>query len=399
MLPRPTTNLLPYGRQCIDEDDIAAVVRALRSDWLTTGPRVEEFESAFAAATGSPHAVALSSGTAALHAIMFGLGIGAGDEVILPAMTFAATANSVVYQGGTPIFADVSQDTLLLDCERVEEKITARTKGIVAVDYAGHPCNYERLQALAERYGVALVSDTCHALGAQYRGRPAGSLALMSAFSLHPVKHITTGEGGVVTTHDRGLSERLRRFRNHGITTDHRTRATAGAWFYEMESLGFNYRLTDIQSALGLSQLGKLDRWIERRRDIARRYDAAFCETETVRPLSVRADVHHAYHLYVVRLDLDKLGCSRDDIYRALRAQGIGVNVHYIPVHLHPYYRQRFGTGSGLCPVAEEAYERILSLPLFPTMTDADVSDVIEAVQEVVRSAPNETKSSVSGAN
>lgn len=375
---------LPYGRQMIDDDDIAAVVAVLRSDWLTTGPKVAEFESAFAQFTGVREAVAVSNGTAALHAAMYALGIGPGDEVIVPTMTFAATANCVVYQGGTPVFADVEPETLLIDPAQVEEKITSRTKAIIAVDYAGQPCGYDTLRAIARQHGLPLVSDACHALGGAYKGRPVGSLADMSTFSLHPVKPITSGEGGVITTDDPVLAQRMRVFRNHGITTDHRQREQQGSWFYEMVELGYNYRLTDIQCALGLSQLRKLPHWVVRRRAIAARYDAAFAALPTVSPLAVRPEVTHAYHLYMVRLALGLLKADRAAIFQALRTEGIGVNVHYIPVHLHPFYRQRFGTGPGLCPIAEAAYAELLTLPMFPAMSDQDVDAVVAALGRVI---------------
>ena len=376
--------LLPYGRQTIEEDDIKAVSDVLRSDWLTTGPNIAAFERAFADYVGAPDAVAVSSGTAALHAAIYALGVSSGDEVIVPAMTFAASANCVVYQGGTPVFADVEADTLLLDPQQVEAKITPRTRAIVAVDYAGQPCEYAALRELTKRRGIALLSDACHAIGGTYNEQKVGTLADLNAFSLHPVKHFTTGEGGLVTTADAELARRLRVFRNHGITSDHRQRESAGSWFYEMVDLGFNYRLTDFQCALGMSQLRKLDGWVERRQQIAARYDRAFAETTAVRPLSVRAEVSHAYHLYVIRLNTERLRVDRARIFAALRAEGIGVNVHYIPVHLHPFYRHRFDTAPGLCPVAEAAYEQILSLPLFPQMTESDTDDVIRGVNKVV---------------
>lgn len=375
---------LPYGRQSLTEEDIAAVADVLRSDWLTTGPTVGIFEQAFAEATGAAEAVAVSNGTAALHAAMYALGTGPGDEVIVPAMTFAASSNCVLYQGGTPVFVDVDPDGLLIDPALVEAKITPRTRAIVAVDYAGQPCDYDALQAIADRHGVALVADACHAVGGAYRGRPVGTLADLSTFSLHPVKHITSGEGGVITTNDPELANRMRVFRNHGITSDHRQREAVGSWFYEMVDLGYNYRLTDFQCALALRQLAKLPGWIERRRAIAARYDRAFAELEAVRPLRVQPDLSHAYHLYVVRFDHARLGVDKATLFRALRAEGLGVQVHYVPVHLHPYYQERLGTSAGLCPVAEAAYEEIISLPIFPLMTDQDAADTIEAVSKVV---------------
>lgn len=374
---RATT--LPYGRQTIDDDDVAAVAAVLRSDWLTTGPAVEDFERHFAEAVGAEHAVAVNSGTAALHAIARALGIGEGDEVIVPALTFAATANAVVYEGGTPVFADIDPETLLLDPAAVERLVGPRTKAIVAVDFAGQPCDYDALHEL----GVPVAADACHALGGSDRGRPVGTLAALSAFSLHPVKHVTAGEGGVVTTDDPRAADTMRRFRNHGMTVDFRARETKGSWFYEITELGFNYRLTDLQCALAQSQLSKLPRWLERRREIAARYDDAFASVEVVEPLALRQGARHAYHLYVVQLDTERVRGGRTRFFAALRAEGIGANVHYIPVHLHPYYRERFGTAPGLCPVTEAAYERIVTLPLFPAMSDADVEDVIAAVRKV----------------
>ncbi len=380
-LPRPT--LLPYGRQSIDEADIQAVVEVLRSDWLTTGPAVEEFERAFAEFTGAGHAVAIANGTAALHAAMHALGIGPGDEVIVPAITFVATANAVVYQGGTPVFADVDPATLLLDPADVERKITPRTRAIAAVDYAGQPCDYAALRTLCAPRGLKLVADACHALGgSDADGRPVGSLADVSTFSLHPVKPITTGEGGVITTDDAALAAKMRVFRSHGITTDFRQREKLGAWAYEMASLGFNYRLSDMQCALGLSQLRRLPGWVARRQALAAQYDAAFSNSPALTPLRTRPGVSHGYHLYVVQL---AEGLDRGAIFRALRAENIGVNVHYLPVYLHPFYRDTLGFSPGLCPRAEAAYPRLLTLPLFPAMTDADVCDVVAAIERVTR--------------
>jgi len=379
---RPT--MLPYGRQQVSEGDVAAVVEVLRSPWLTTGPKVSEFERECAARAGAAHGVAVSSGTAALHAAMRALRIQPGDEVIVPAMTFAATANSVLYEGGTPVFADVEADTLLIDPSSVAAKITPRTRAVISVDYAGQPADYDALRDCSESLGVTLVADACHALGARMNGRPAGSLAGLTCFSFHPVKHITTAEGGMVTTDDGQLADRMRVFRNHGITTDHRQREAQGAFYYEMAELGFNYRLSDVQCALGLSQLERLPQFIARRRQIASRYDERFSALPGVRALRVRPGAEHVYHLYVVRLELEALRADRAEIFRALRSENIGVNVHYIPVHMHPYYRQALGTRPGLCPVAEDAYERVLSLPMFPDMSDADVEDVIDAMTKVL---------------
>jgi perosamine synthetase len=376
---------LPYGRQWLDEDDIAAVVEVLRSDWLTTGPKVGEFEEAFSDFVGAQEAVAVSNGTAALHGAMYAADIGSGDEVIVPPMTFAASANCVVYQGGTPVFADVDPDTLLINPEQVEANVTPRTKAIVAVDYTGQPCDYDALRTIADCHDLTLVADACHAVGGSYKGRPVGSLADLSTFSFHPVKHITTGEGGMITTYDPEMARRMRVFRNHGITTDHRQREKEGSWFYEMVDLGYNYRLTDVQCVLGLSQLRKLPGWVKRRQEIARRYDEAFANLPAVQPLAVREEVSHAYHLYMVQLDLEQLRVDRAQVFSALVAEGIGVNVHYIPVHLHPFYQERFHTNLGMCPVAETAYEQLITLPMFPAMDDADIYDVVDACEKVLK--------------
>jgi dTDP-4-amino-4,6-dideoxygalactose transaminase len=332
---------------------------------------------------GAKYAVVVCNGTAALHAAVFTAGVGPGDEVIVSAMTFAASANCVLYQGGTVIFADVRSDTLNLDPFCVEAAITPRTRAIVTVDYTGQPSDLDELNALAARHNLKVIEDASHALGATYRHRPVGTLAHLTTFSLHPVKHITTGEGGMITTDDAQMADRLRLFRNHGITTDHRQREITGLWFYEMADLGYNYRLTDFQCALGLSQLKKLPAWLARRREIAARYDEAFAALPEIEPPTVLGDCEPAWHLYVIRLNLNRLRVGRSDVFKALRAENIGVNVHYIPVPWHPYY-QKLGYGKGLWPVAEAAYERLISLPIFPAMSDQDVEDVIASCFKII---------------
>jgi len=381
-------SLLPYGRQSLEDADIQAVVEVLKSDWLTTGPKVGEFEERFAAWVGARHAVSFSSGTAALHGAAFAAGLEAGDEAITTPMTFCATANCILYQGATPVFADVSPDTLNLDPKEVSKKVSARTKAIFAVDYAGHPAALDELGQLAETQvpqgrSPLLIEDACHALGAEYRGKRVGGITDMTVFSFHPVKHLTTGEGGMVTTNDARLAETLRRFRNHGISSEARQRQEAGQWFYEMVLLGFNYRLTEIACALGLSQLERLDANLARRREIAAQYGEAFRDLPAIVIPAVREDVNPAWHLYPIRLKLEMLAVGRGEIFQALRAENIGVNVHYIPVHQHPYYRERSKSKESY-PVTEHAYERLISLPMFHSMTVQDVEDVIHALLKVV---------------
>lgn len=376
--------MIPYGRHQIDQSDIDAVVSVLKSDWLTTGPKISEFEGAIAQYSGVNYAIAVSSGTSALHCAAYAVGIKPGDEVIVPAITFAATANGAIALGAKPIIVDVEPDTLLIDTACIEKHITPRTKAIISVDYAGQPCDYQALRDLADKHNLYLISDSCHALGAEYGNRTIGKIADATVFSFHPIKHITTGEGGAIVTDDDVLAKRMRRFRNHGIDVDHHHRNTAGTWFYEVVDLGFNYRITDFQCALGLSQLKKVEKWIGRRREIARQYDRAFQSIDAIRPLTVRNNVRHVYHLYVVsvegRVDLPK----RPELFSVLREMGIGVNVHYIPLNLHPFYQRHVGAQKGQCPVAEAAYEKILSLPIFPTMREADVDVVVQSISEMV---------------
>ena len=372
--------MLPYGRHSIDDEDIESVVTALRSGWLTTGPTVAAFEAAFAETVGARYAVAVSSGTAALHAAAFAAGVGPGDEVVTTPLTFAASANCTRYLDATVVFADVRPDTLNLDPADVARRITPRTRAVIAVHYTGQPSDMDELARLAAPHRLTVIEDASHALGATYRGRRIGGVSPLTTFSLHPVKHVTTGEGGVVTTDDPALRDRLRMFRTHGITSDANERE---GWFYEMAALGFNYRLSDFQCALGLSQLRKLGGWLKRRRAIAAAYAERLAPMAELEPLTVLPDRESAWHLYVVRLRLDRLRVGRAEIFRALRAENIGVNVHYIPVPWHPYYRD-LGYGRGGWPVAEAAYEELLSLPLFPAMTDHDVDDVVHAVTKVV---------------
>jgi UDP-4-amino-4,6-dideoxy-N-acetyl-beta-L-altrosamine transaminase len=371
-----TLPFLPYGKQEISDADVKAVVEALCSGWLTTGPRVAEFENAFANWCGAQHGVAVNSGTAALHAAMRAIQLKPGDEVIVPAITFAASANAALYEGGVAVFADVEPDTLLIDPASVTRRISPKTRAIVAVDYAGQPADYDALRALAKDRNIALIADACHAPGATYRGLKAGTLADISCFSFHPVKHLTTCEGGMALTDDANMAAHMRRFRNHGIDSDHRSRESSGTHAYDMRELGYNYRLPDVQCALGLAQLARLSGWITARQRIAALYDLAFARITQATPLKTHKDRTHAYHLYVVKL---AEGIDRDRVFARLRAEGIGANVHYAPVHLHSFYQER-GYGPGIAPVAESVSSRLLTLPLFPAMAATDVQRVVAAL-------------------
>lgn len=377
--------MLPYGKQTIENDDIAAVMEALKSDWLTTGPRIQKFETAFTQSTGSSHAIALSSGTAALHAALFAAGIGKrpNDEVIVPAITFVATANACLYLGAKPVFADVISNTVLIDPEDVVRKITPNTRAIIAMDYAGQPCDYEVLKCIANEHNLILISDACHSMGGSVGESPVGSLADFTCFSLHPVKQITSCEGGIVVTNDAQAAAAIRSFRNHGIATDHREREKQAQHQYAMETLGFNYRLSDVQCALGLSQLGKLHRFTRRRNEVARLYRALIDPVPFVDALETRPGVGHAYHLFVIRWNSKLTGVTRDQAFQSLRSQTIGVNVHYQPVYQHPYYVQQFGDQSGACPIAEQVYSEILSLPIFPDIAESDIRRVVRELKSM----------------
>mgnify|MGYP000108261587 CR=1 FL=1 len=374
-------DFIPYGRQEIDEDDIAAVVEVLRSDWLTTGPVVEKFEHSFAELVGAEHAVAVTNGTAALHLAMLAAGIGPGDEVIVPTMTFAASANAARYVGASVRFCDVRPDTLGIDVEQAAQLVTSRTRAIVVVDYAGIPCDLDAVMQIAVTHGMVVIEDACHAVGATYRGRRVGSIAHLSTFSFHPVKHLTTGEGGMVTTADSDLDRRLRRLRNHGINTDFRQRETAGTWEYDVVELGYNFRLSDINAALGASQVAKVPGWVNRRRELAARY-RQLLDGLPVTVLTEPADVVASWHLFPVLLDTGEGRPARSEVFAALRGAGIGVNVHYRPLHLHTTFAET--ATSQRLPVAEDAYARLLSLPVWHGLQDEEQDRVVGQVRTVL---------------
>lgn len=369
--------MIPYGRQTIEEDDIQAVVEVLRSDYLTTGPKIEEFEHAVCEYTGAKYAVAVSNGTAALHAACFAAGIKEGDEVITTPITFAASSNCVLYCGGTPVFADIDPRTYNIDPKDIERKITNRTRAIIAVHYAGQPCDMDEIHRIAKEHHLIVIEDGAHALGAVYKGKKVGTLSDMTTFSFHPVKPITTGEGGVIVTDDEELYKKLSLFRSHGITRDENLMThTEGSWYYQQLDLGYNYRITDIQCALGCSQMKKLNRFLERRKELVERYNKAFEECEHIITPYQLPETESGWHLYVIQV----LNCERREVFNKLRENGIGVNVHYIPVYKHPYY-QKHGYENVCCKHAEELYEHMISLPLYPGLTDEMQDEVIDKVK------------------
>lgn len=376
---------LPYGQQWIDNADIKAVTNVLKSDWITQGPKVAEFEKLISKYCKAKYAVAFSSGTAALHGACFAVGISEGDEAITTPITFAADANCVLYQGGRVRFADIKKDTYNIDPNKIKKQITSKTKAIIPVDYTGQPCDLDEINNIAKKHNLVVIEDGCHALGAEYKKKKVGGLSDLTVFSFHPVKHLTSGEGGMVLTNNKKYYDRMIQFRTHGITKDpKKLMKNEGDWYYEMQYLGYNYRLTDIQCALGISQFKKLEKFIKIRRDIVAKYNKSFSEVSEIITPFEKKDVKSVYHLYMIQLKLEKLKVGRKKIFDALRAENIGVHVHYIPVHLQPYYQKNFGFKKGDYPIAEDFYNRAITLPLYPKMNAGDVNDVINAVKKVI---------------
>ncbi len=381
---------IPYGHQSLDERDIRSVDGVLRSDWITQGPKVREFEEAVAQYCGANYAVACSSGTAALHLACLAAGLQPGDEVITAAMTFLSSANCALYVGATPLFADIDFSTMNVTHKTARKALTKRTRAIIPVHFAGLSCDMSDISNLAAKHKIFIIEDACHALGATYQGKKVGSCEYsdMAVLSFHPVKHITTGEGGMVLTNSKDLYERLQIFRNHGMTKDAKylTRQE-GSWYYEMHFLGYNYRITDFQCALGLSQLKKLDRFVARRRFLAARYHDALEAMEAhgilKRPLVFSPD-ESAWHIYVIRINFERVGKTRRETVAQLHKIGIGTQVHYIPVPSQPYYLKRFGYSMDDFPSAAMHYEQALTLPLFPSMTVRQVDCVVKALCEVL---------------
>ncbi|AIQ66445.1 UDP-4-amino-4,6-dideoxy-N-acetyl-beta-L-altrosamine transaminase [Paenibacillus graminis] len=375
---------LPYGKQVIDEMDIQSVVEVLQSDFITSGPAIEQFEADIARFTGAKYAVAFSSGTAALHGACHAAGIGEGDEVITTPMTFAASANCVLYQGGKPVFVDIDPLTYNLDPKLVKENITEKTKAIIPVHFTGQPAQLDEIITIARENNLVVIEDAAHALGAKYKNKRIGSISDMTMFSFHPVKHITTGEGGMITTNKEELYKKLLQFRTHGITREQKLlRENHGPWYYEMQFLGFNYRITDIQASLGISQLKKIGSFIEKRKQLAELYTKELGSIEEIILPHQLSDVDSSWHLYILKLQLSQLTAGRKEIFQALQKENIGVNVHYIPVYFHPYY-ESLGFQKGICPIAESCYKEFITLPLYAGMDHRDVMDVVEAVKKVI---------------
>ncbi|MGZ9586250.1 UDP-4-amino-4,6-dideoxy-N-acetyl-beta-L-altrosamine transaminase [Paenibacillus marinisediminis] len=382
---------IPYGKQWIDEADEQAVLSVLRSDYITQGPWIEEFEARIANRVGTKYAVAFSNGTAALHGACYAAGIGAGDEVITSPITFLASANCALYQGAKPVFADIDMDTYNIDPDQIIRHISERTKAIIPVDFSGQPVEIDRIMDIARENELVVIEDAAHSLGATYKGKPVGCWADMTMFSFHPVKHITTGEGGMIVTNNKEYYEKLIQFRSHGMTRNPEllTR-NDGPWYYEMQSLGYNYRMTDIQAALGSSQLNRLDEFVARRQQIAASYNAAFAELEGIVLPAQAQNTYSSWHLFVIRWNTQYFKVDRRSIFESLRAEGIGVHVHYIPVYKQPYY-QLLGYGNEECSNAEVYYDTALTLPIFPKMTDREISTVVSAVKKVYFTCHNST--------
>lgn len=374
-----------YGHQYLDEEDIEAVVNVLKSDYLTCGPQIKKLEEKLCKLTGAKYAVVLSSGTAALHAACFAAGISRGDEVITTPMTFAASANCVLYQNGTPVFADIDAGTYNISPDEIEKKISEKTKAVVAVDFTGQAADLNSIRDICQKEKLVFIEDGAHSIGTVYDGKPVGSIADMTTFSFHPVKTVTGGEGGAVLTDNEAYYQRLLLFRTHGITRNERflKKEPEGSWYYEQIDLGYNYRLTDMQAALIGSQLSKLDMFKKRRKAITSQYNQAFLNIPELLLQKETKESDTARHLYILQFDVEKLKAGRKEIFDALKGENICCNVHYIPVYYFPYY-QKLGYKKGLCPNAERLYERMVTLPLYYSMTDEDVSSVVQAVEKVI---------------
>lgn len=377
---------LPYGTQWIDDHEINEVVDSLKSDWITTGPKMKTFEEKFKQFKDSKYAVAVNSGTAALHISTSSINIQPGDEVITTPLTFVASANSVIYRGGIPVFADIKKDTYNIDPIEIKKKISSKTKAIIPVHFAGQPCDMDEICEIAEENNLFVIEDAAHAVDAEYKGKKIGNISDLTAFSFHPVKNMTTAEGGMVTTNDNDLYEKLMMLRTHGITKDAVNRfGKSGGYYYDMQYLGFRYNLSELHASLGIHQLNKLEMFQKRRREIVKIYNRELADFDEITLPYVKSEIKHSWHLYILQLNLEKLKVDRDYIFNALREENIGVNVHYIPVHYHSYYQNKFGLKKGLLPKVEWLFPRLLTIPLFHKMNDNDVYDVVNSLEKVLK--------------
>ena len=375
--------MIPYGKQTIQKSDIDAVLKVFEeNEMLTTGKYVPEFEKKVCEYVGCKYAIAVNSGTAALHLATYAIDINEEDEVIVPAISFVASANCVLYQRGKPVFCDINPDTLCIDYTKIESLITNKTKAIIMVDMCGQPCDYDKIKEIANKYNLLLIQDAAHSIGATYKGNKVGSYADITCFSFHPVKNITTCEGGMMVTNNEIFYKRALAFRTHGISRDFKEREKQNTHYYEMQCLGFNYRIPDVLCALGIEQLKRLDDFVKRRNEIANLYNEGFKDSKNIKPIVCDSNCYSAYHIYVIKLNTEKLGKNRDEIFKELKSQGIGVNVHYMPIYLHPYY-ESLGYKKGLCPEAEIIYEKMITIPMFPLLTNDSINYVINTLNKL----------------
>ena len=374
--------MIPYGKQTVDENDKKSVLEILeKNTYLTTGPTVSEFEEKVCKYVGCNYGVAVNSGTAALHCAVFAANILKDDEVIVPAISFVATSNVVLYQGGKPVFCDIDSETLNIDVSKIEDLINEKTKAIIMVDMCGQPCHYEEIREICNKYNLILIQDAAHSIGAKYNDKKVGSYSDITCFSFHPVKNITTCEGGMMVTNNENYFKRAKSFRSHGVSRDYLTREKSNSHYYEMNDLGFIYRIPDVLCALGISQMNKIDMFIKRRNEIADFYNLNLKDNEKIKLL--KNYYYNAYHIYVIKLRIHNLSKSRDNIFKELKEAKIGVNVHYMPIYLHPYY-QSIGYNKGLCPVSEIVYECIITLPCFPLLKDEELNYICNKINEIV---------------